>query len=287
MDVLGKEHLLHLPPPLRRPFPTIHPSSCFPIFFSFSKTFLSRRRGREQRGGGGECRPNPQYFQCWSPTISATTASTPRSISSRSPASLPLFFCTLLPPASLLVSGNLLIHWRFIEEIDNVQVLGEARRHKREASRSIDSIHFKLQKPISKDDHHHHHSRRQPLKKRKWWRNALLFFRGRWAPRSRRTAGAVAQPRDDPGISSSPGGPSALFRASISGPVYLSESRSELGTPYGTARRPSSGPLAGTLTPSGKGDLGIPYLNLRELNMEQYQQQRVSASAAMPIYLVT
>ncbi|OWM74053.1 uncharacterized protein LOC116207005 [Punica granatum] len=164
----------------------------------------------------------------------------------------------------------------FDPQIDFFQVLGEARRHKREASRSIDSIHFKLQKPISKDDHHHHHhhSRRPPLKKRKWWRNALLFFRVRWASRSRRTTSAGQQePLDISGA----------CRASISGPVYLSESRSE-GTPYRTASRPSSG----TLTPSRKGDAEIPYLSLRELNMEeQHLNHRVSTSAAVPIYLVT
>lgn len=78
-----------------------------------------------------------------------------------------------------------------------------------------------------------------------------------------------------------------MFRASISGPVYLTESRSELGTTYRTASKPSSGPLAGSMTPSSKGDLGIPYLSLRELNMDHDQHRRASTSAAMPIYLVT
>ncbi|KAK7836409.1 hypothetical protein CFP56_022561 [Quercus suber] len=40
----------------------------------------------------------------------------------------------------------------FDPQIDYFQVLEEARKHKRETTRSIDSIHFKLQKPISKDD---------------------------------------------------------------------------------------------------------------------------------------
>ena len=75
-----------------------------------------------------------------------------------------------------------------------------------------------------------------------------------------------------------------FFRASISRPVYITESRSGSSTPYRSTSRPSSGPLAGTLTPRRKGDVEIPYLNLRELNMEQHH--RVSTSA-MPIYLVT
>ncbi|KAH0849870.1 hypothetical protein HID58_096004 [Brassica napus] len=48
--------------------------------------------------------------------------------------------------------------------------------------------------------------------------------------------------------------------------------------------RPSSGPIAGTLTPARKGDVAVPYLSLREHNMEQ--QQRISISSS-PIYLVT
>ncbi|KAK4766947.1 hypothetical protein SAY86_014698 [Trapa natans] len=185
----------------------------------------------------------------------------------------------------------------FDPQIDFFQVLGEARKHKREASRSIDSIHFKLQKPISKDDHYHSSSRRPPpLKKRKWWRNALLFFRGRWVPHiSRRTdtgSSSKQSHRDESsGLHSSlagGGGGRIMSRASISGPVYLTESRSDLGLPYRTAIRPSSGPLAGSMTPSRKGDLEIPYLNLRQLSMEHDRQpQRFSTSAAMPIYLVT
>ncbi|MCI11352.1 hypothetical protein A2U01_0032452 [Trifolium medium] len=66
------------------------------------------------------------------------------------------------------------------------------------------------------------------------------------------------------------------------------ESRSGSTTPYRTTSRPSSGPLAGTLTPAAIGAVDIPYLSLRELTMEQQQmqQQRMSTSA-MPIYFVT
>ncbi|PON62009.1 hypothetical protein PanWU01x14_142110 [Parasponia andersonii] len=162
----------------------------------------------------------------------------------------------------------------FDPQIDYFQVLEEARKHKRETIRSIDSIHFKLKKPISKDDI----KKTQNGKKKRWWRCAMLFFKWKWAytPHGHSTAHHgfedVHQSR------------ARAFRASISGPVYITESRSGSTTPYRTTSRPTSGPLAGTLTPPNKDELDIPYLSLRHLNMEQ--QQRVSTSA-MPIYLVT
>ncbi|XP_004298142.1 PREDICTED: uncharacterized protein LOC101297056 [Fragaria vesca subsp. vesca] len=163
----------------------------------------------------------------------------------------------------------------FDPQMDYFQVLEEARRHKRDGPRSIDSIHFKLQKPISKDDHY---SKKQPHnKKKRWWKSALLFFKWGWTHHHRHTRPGgredVHQAR------------AKAFRGSISGPVYITESRSGSSTPYRTASRPSSGPLAGTMSPVSKGEMEIPYLSLRELNMEQ--QQRVSTSSAMPIYLVT
>ena len=75
------------------------------------------------------------------------------------------------------------------------------------------------------------------------------------------------------------------FSASISGSVYLIDSLSGSSTPSRSTSRPSSGPLAGALTPARKGDMEIPYLSLRELNMEQQQQR--SSTSAKPIYLVT
>ncbi|KAF7834526.1 uncharacterized protein G2W53_009385 [Senna tora] len=169
----------------------------------------------------------------------------------------------------------------FDPQIDYFQVLEEAMKHKREtaASRPIDSVHFKLQKPISKDDsrnkvHHHHHHH----KRKRWWKNALLFFKWRWAHRThsstrRRTS------RTDHLLHRAR---ARAFRASISGPVYLTESRSGSATPYRSTSRPSSGPLAKSEV------MDIPYLSLRELTMEQHQlqQQRMSTSAT-PIYLVT
>ncbi|XP_023891110.1 uncharacterized protein LOC112003163 [Quercus suber] len=175
----------------------------------------------------------------------------------------------------------------FDPQIDYFQVLEEARKHKRETTRSIDSIHFKLQKPISKDDLKKTHK----VKKKRWWRSAFLFFKWKWTHinhhhHSHHDHGhGHDHDREDVHQARA-----RAFRASISGPVYITESTSGSSTPYRTSSRsrPSSGPLAGTLTPATKGEVDIPYLSLRELNMEQQQvqQQRFSASA-MPIYLVT
>lgn len=147
-----------------------------------------------------------------------------------------------------------------------LQVLGEAGRHGRDASRSMDPIHFKLRKPISKDDHHHHLRGCLPLKKRRWWRSSFLFFRGRWASKSRRAA-----KREEVGLRSSPGGTRASFEAAVAAPLYLVESRSESSTRSRMSRKPRN------------GGLKIPCP--RELSMEH--NRRVSPSAAMPIYLVT
>ncbi|EEF45569.1 uncharacterized protein LOC8278759 [Ricinus communis] len=164
----------------------------------------------------------------------------------------------------------------FDPQIDYFQFLEEARKHKRETARSIDSLHFKLQKPISKDEY----SNKKPHKnkKKRWWKKAFLFLKWKW----------VQTQQDDFADEDVHKARARAFRASISGPVYITESRSGSSTPYRTTSRPSSGPLAGTLTPARKGDLEIPYLSLRELNVEQQQQQhqRMSTSS-MPIYLVT
>ncbi|KAK6930195.1 hypothetical protein RJ641_004289 [Dillenia turbinata] len=166
----------------------------------------------------------------------------------------------------------------FDPQIDYFQVLEEARKHKRDTSRSIDSLHFKLQKPISKEEtrraHHHATSKK---KKRWWWKNALLFFKWKWIQNENKDEyknDVVPQAKK-----------ARTFRASISGPVYITESRTgPTNTPCRTTSRPTSGPIAGTLTPTRKGDLEVPYWSLRELNMEQ--PRRISTSA-MPIYLVT
>ncbi|XP_011091001.1 uncharacterized protein LOC105171548 isoform X2 [Sesamum indicum] len=161
----------------------------------------------------------------------------------------------------------------FEPQIDYFQVLEEARKHKREsASRSIDLLHFKLQKPISKDDS----SKKIKKNKKRWWRNALLFFKfPKWTPPASRDLGGA---RHRIGSISGPvyitESRSGSPPPSISGPVYITESRSGSSTPYSRA---GSGPLV-------KGEMEIPYMSLRELNMEE--NRRISGTAT-PIYLVT
>ncbi|KAJ7980296.1 Collagen alpha-1(III) chain like [Quillaja saponaria] len=157
----------------------------------------------------------------------------------------------------------------FDPQIGYFQVLEEAMKRKRETVRPIDSIHFKLQKPISKDDCRKPHK----AKRRRWWKNPLLFFKWR----------KTRHDHDDEDVHQAR---ARAFRASVSGPVYMTESTSGSSTPHRTTSRRSSGPLAGMLTPLRKGDVDIPYLSLRELTMEQQQQQRMSTST-MPVYLVT
>ncbi|CAH8353346.1 unnamed protein product [Eruca vesicaria subsp. sativa] len=152
------------------------------------------------------------------------------------------------------------------------QVMEEARKHKRETSMKssiINSLHFKIQKP--KDDPTrstmHHNNKR---KKRWWWKKALPLFKWRKWPIS--TVNEDRKVRNFRGVTGS---------MSMSSPVYSIESRTGSNTPYRTT---TSRPIAGTLTPARKGDVSIPYLSLRELNIEQ--QQRISISSS-PIYLVT
>ncbi|KAL6522855.1 hypothetical protein OROHE_016702 [Orobanche hederae] len=149
----------------------------------------------------------------------------------------------------------------FEPQIDYFQILEEGRKHKKEStSRSVD-LHFKLQKPISKDVS----SKKIKKNKRRWWRNALLFLKfPKWAP---------------PGA----GGADLSGRrhriGSICGPVYITESGSGPSTPYGAAGRPGFVSLM-------KDGLDIPYMSLRELNMDQ--NHRIPATSTdKPIYLVT
>ncbi|KAL3626544.1 hypothetical protein CASFOL_030093 [Castilleja foliolosa] len=151
----------------------------------------------------------------------------------------------------------------FEPQINYYQVLEEARKHKRESttSRPID-LHFRLQKPISKDDS----SKKIKKNKKRWWRNPLLYFKfPKWGPPS---GGAAAEL----------GGRHHRI-GSISGPIYITESRSGSSTPYRTASRAGSGLLT-------KSEVEIPYISLRELNMDQ--RNKISAtSATTPIYFVT
>ncbi|OVA13435.1 hypothetical protein BVC80_8775g19 [Macleaya cordata] len=160
----------------------------------------------------------------------------------------------------------------FDPQMDYLQVLEEARKHKRESSssRSIEALHFKLQKPISKDD--------SKKKKNKWWRNALKFCKRKWI----QNVNLDGVENDGTHIKNR-----ANYRGAISGPVYITESRSGSSTPCRTSSRPTSGPLTWTLTPTRKGENEIPYLNLRELNLDQQQEHHRISTNAMPIYLVT
>lgn len=153
----------------------------------------------------------------------------------------------------------------------------EARKHKKENSlkSSIDTLQFKLQKPISKDD-----LIRTTLqkKKRRWfWKKALLFFSWRkWPPVGRRGGSHYASDGDgdDRDVHMARARNFRAGAGSISGPVYVTESWSGSSTPYRTVR------------PSLTVTTAIPYLSLRELNMER--QQRIGASSMSgPVYLVT
>ncbi|KAI8004917.1 hypothetical protein LOK49_LG08G03241 [Camellia lanceoleosa] len=88
----------------------------------------------------------------------------------------------------------------FDPQIDYFQVLEEAKKHKLEtASRSVvDSPpHFKLQKPISRDDFD-----RTRKTKRRWWMTALRFFRPKQSTTHGDGVGAPrARPFWDPGRS--------------------------------------------------------------------------------------
>ncbi|KAF9606057.1 hypothetical protein IFM89_022292 [Coptis chinensis] len=159
----------------------------------------------------------------------------------------------------------------FDPQIDYLQVLEEARKHKKDSSRSLEAVHFKLQKPISKEDHH---TKKNKNRKKKWWRNALLFWKWKWVQEERF------------GDFENEGRRNYMSGTGFSGPVYITESRSGSVTPCRmNSGRSTSGPISSTLTPLRKGDVEIPFVSLRELNMEQ-QQHRISTST-MPIYLVT
>ncbi|XP_019189432.1 PREDICTED: uncharacterized protein LOC109183827 [Ipomoea nil] len=171
----------------------------------------------------------------------------------------------------------------FDPQVDYFQknILEETRKHK-SLSRSLDAFRFKPQKPISKEDISRKFKKSGGRKR--WWKSALLFFK--WNT----TAGAPPVAKTE-GDSTERGANRNRARVrSVYGPVYyISDSRSGSGgKPYRTTGRPSSTPLAGTLSPSGKGEVEIPYVSLRDLNMEKQQYYRMPApSSTLPVYLVT
>nr|XP_043608245.1 uncharacterized protein LOC122580040 [Erigeron canadensis] len=169
----------------------------------------------------------------------------------------------------------------FDPQLDYFQVLEEARKHKqRETSSSfrsssssiIDSLHFKLQKPISKDNNIDT-SKKIKKNQKRWWKNAFHFFK-----RKRTTN------KCDNLVYSSSGSSARVF----SGPVYFTDSsstnKSGSSTPYHLRSSPaSSGPLA-----RGEFDISIPYISLTQLNnMDQTRHHKMPTSPPMPIYLVT
>lgn len=183
------------------------------------------------------------------------------------------------------------------------QVLEEARKHnKRETTRSninnnaaIDMIHFKLQKPISRDESSKKIKKNN--KRLRWWKNALHFFKWKLASSpSNNHHLALEQNHHQEQVSA------GVRWSALSGPIYVTESRSSgCSTPYNnriTTNRggPTSGPLAGNLSPAQRDEIQIPYICLRDVNeMDHHQQQfhnqqrmSTSSSAPMaPIYLVT
>ncbi|KAF8105593.1 hypothetical protein N665_0157s0162 [Sinapis alba] len=163
----------------------------------------------------------------------------------------------------------------FDPQINYFQVLEEARNHKKETS-SIDSMHqFKLQKPISKDDL----IRTALHKKKKRWflKNALLFFNWRKWRRSHYAGEGDMEMELDVHMERARNFRASVGPGSISGPVYVTESWSGSSTPYRTVR-----PSSLTTTPAA-----IPYMSLRELNMERKQRSNASSSRSGPLYLVT
>ncbi|GAA0173918.1 hypothetical protein LIER_41622 [Lithospermum erythrorhizon] len=162
----------------------------------------------------------------------------------------------------------------FDPQIDYFWALEEARKPKGRTSRSIDTIlHYKLPKQFSRDDS----SKKIKKNKKRWWKNAMHFIKGKCAPLL-----------DDKHCNNYTHCSLGHLGGSISPPIYMIESRAWSTTPYGTTRRPSVAPLAGTITASRKGDVEVPYISLREINKDQHcNYQRMSNKSVVPIYFVT
>lgn len=120
------------------------------------------------------------------------------------------------------------------------QVLGEARRLRQHQAAAV---RFKLQKPITKDQEKKKKTSRNKKPRWSWssWRGALdlLFFKLKWPVH----------------VDDGNGQPENPYRSrqlghSVSGPLYLAESRNTSKTRHRVASR--SGPLAAT----------VPYLCL-------------------------
>ncbi|THU43055.1 hypothetical protein C4D60_Mb00t07530 [Musa balbisiana] len=140
----------------------------------------------------------------------------------------------------------------------------EARRHsKRRCPRPLDSLHCKLQKPISKDD--------AKSKKRRcgWWKSALLFWR---------------RPEDCTSDEHHVHRRSHAHSAAVLGPIYATESGVVV---WRSTRRPSSGLL--TAAEVGSEASRLAYLSLTDISANDGRRVAPYAAVrpAVPVYLVT
>ncbi|KAK1316614.1 hypothetical protein QJS10_CPA05g00332 [Acorus calamus] len=139
----------------------------------------------------------------------------------------------------------------FDSQFDYFQILEEAKKHKKDA-KPIDSLHLKLQKPISKDS----------AKKRRssswWWKKPLLFLKWRRTDPSNKAAAEAFDHRER-----------RRNVGSMSGPVYY------VAETVGPCR--SSGAVM------RGGGFEMPYFSLRELNVDR----PIADAASSLIYLVT
>ncbi|XP_072997321.1 uncharacterized protein [Typha latifolia] len=151
----------------------------------------------------------------------------------------------------------------FDPQIDYFQVLEEARRQsKRCESRPppLDSLHLKLQKPISKDA-------AKSKKRHRWWKtagSALLFWK-RAKPDAHARRGDARGRR------------CGYPCGTVSGPLYVTEASCMAAA----SCRSNSGPLAAAEV----GVEGLPYLSLRGLNL--VDGDGGAGARNVPIYLVT
>ncbi|KAI3966945.1 hypothetical protein MKX01_017596 [Papaver californicum] len=170
----------------------------------------------------------------------------------------------------------------FDPQMDYLQVLEEAKKHKKKekllpstttTSRSIESLHFKLQKPISKEES------KKKKQKSKWWKNALLFCKKKWVYQNDQVV--------DHHFGENNYIKNSNYRGIISGPIYITESRSGSSTPCRSTSGPlsSSAAAAWTLIPKTKSS-EVPYLNLREMSLDQHHRISITTNP-MAIYLVT
>ncbi|WOH07296.1 hypothetical protein DCAR_0726726 [Daucus carota subsp. sativus] len=152
----------------------------------------------------------------------------------------------------------LLTDYGFNPQFHYFQVLEEARKQKKERVAAPTAQQFKKKHSSSS-------------RSKRWLKNAFRFIRAKithWPVHQ------TNQELHDLG--------SRVYqvRAALSGPLYTTESRSKSATPYRTSRSRSASGLNFTTK-----DKTIPYINLRELNMDQHPRR--SNTASLPIYLVT